>query len=109
MNKYNENELTIEVAKALEKDIVSEGIYTSLIFIPDNCQNEEGYVDAKRFGYNSNTSTLDYLGCTDIMPFDISYDKYTMDFIPGGIQLFRKDGQPFKVSSLCYCNTIIKE
>lgn len=43
------------------------------------------------------------------MPFDISYNKYTMDFIPGGVQLFRKDKQPFKVSSLCYCNTIIEE
>lgn len=109
MNRYNENELAIEVTKAIEKGIVSEGIYTSLIFIPDNCQNEESYVDAKRFGYNRNAGTLDYLGYTDIMPYNIPYNKYNMDFVPGGIQLFRKDKQPFKVNAECYCDTKIEE
>lgn len=109
MNRYNESELTIEITKAIEKDIVSEGIYTSLIFIPDNCQNKEGYVEAKRFGYNRNTGTLDYLGNTDIMPYNIPHNMYNMDFVPGGIQLFRKDKQPFKVNAEYYCDTIIEE
>lgn len=109
MDKYNKNELDVAISKAIEKGIIDEGTYTCLIFTLENHQNEDGYVNAKRFGYNSNIDTLDYLECTDIMPFDISYNKYTMDFIPGGVQLFRKDKQPFKVSSLCYCNTIIEE
>lgn len=109
MNRYNENELTIEVAKAIEKGIVSEGIYTCLIFIPDNYQNDAGYVDVKRFGYNRKTGILDYLGCTDIMPYSISNNKYSMDFIPGGIQLFRKDREPFKVDASYYCDTKIEE
>lgn len=109
MNRYNEKELTIEVAKAIEKGMISGGIYTCLIFIPDNYQNNEGYVDAKRFGYNRNTGTLDYLGYTDIMPYSISNNEYSMNFIPGGIQLFRKDRKPFKVDASYYCYTKIEE
>ncbi len=90
MNIYNESELAIEITKAIEKGIVSKGTYTSLIFIPNNHQNEEGYVDAQKFGYNHNTGTFDYWGHVDIMPLDISYDEYVMDFIPGGIQLSKK-------------------
>lgn len=109
MNIYNEKELAIEVAKAIGKGMVSKGIYTSLIFIPDNHQNEEGYVDAKRFGYNHNTGAFDYWGYTDIVPPDIPYDECDIIFIPGGIQLLKTDRQPFKVHSLCYCDTKIEE
>lgn len=34
---------------------------------------------------------------------------YNMDFVPGDIQLFRKDKQPFKVNAEYYCDTIIEE
>lgn len=93
----------------LKKQLVEvEGTYNCLMFIPNNEQNSDGYVDAKRFGYNFDTKELDYLGNTDIMPFEIDYNKeYTMDFVPGGVNLFRKDRKKFKVSSMYYCTTII--
>lgn len=83
-------------------------MYDCLMFIPENNQNEEGYVDAKRFGYRFDTKKLDFLGHTDIMPFEINYtEDYRMDFVPGGINLFRGDRQKFKVSSRYYCDTVI--
>lgn len=106
MNIYNKNELDVAIAKAIEKGMVSKGIYTSLIFIPNNHKNEEGYVDAKKFGYNCNTGTFDYWGHVDTIPLDISYDEWVMDFIPGGIQLLKNNRQPFKLYSLCYHNTV---
>ena len=109
MNIYNKNELGVAIDKAIEKGIVSEGIYTSLIFISNNHQNKEGYIDAKKFGYNHNTGTFDYWGHVDTMPLDISYDEWFMKFIPGGIQLLKNNRQPFKVHSLRYCDTRIEE
>lgn len=32
-------------------------------------------IDAKRFGYNKDTQELDYLGNTDIMPWEINYTE----------------------------------
>ena len=57
--------------------------------------------------YNNDTEELDYVGDTDVMPWSIDYKHYRMDFVPGGINLFRKDRMKFKVSSDCYCDTII--
>ena len=108
MNKYNPEELNAAIKVAINKGVKDEGIYDSLIFMPENEQNEDGYINAKRFGYNFDTEELDYLGNTDIMPFEIDYTKdYCMDFVPGGVNLFRKDRKKFKVSSICYCNTVI--
>ena len=108
MNKYNKKELNKAIAKAIDKGYIQKGIYTSLLFISEDNQNNDGYIEAKRFGYNRNTDSLDYLGTTDIMPFEIDYTKdYCMDFVPGGINLFRKRFQKFKVSSIYYCNTVI--
>ena len=108
MNKYNPKELNAAIKEAISRGIKDKGIYDSLIFMPENEQNEEGYIDAKRFGYNRDTKELDYLGNTDIMPFEIDYTKdYCMDFVPGGINLFRKDRLKFKVSSFYYCDTKI--
>lgn len=108
MNKYNPEELHASIKEAISKGIKDEGMYNCLMFIPSNEQNEEGYIDAKRFGYDKDTDTLDYLGHTDIMPWEINYNKdYCMDFVPGGINLFRKDREKFKVSSICYCDTVI--
>lgn len=108
MNKYNPKELNAAIEEAVNKDVKDEGMYDSLIFIPSNEENEEGYVDAKRFGYRFDTEELDYLGNTDVMPWEINYTKdYNMDFVPGGVNIFRKDKQKFKVSSMLYCNTII--
>lgn len=84
-------------------------MYDCLIFIPENKQNEEKYVDAKRFGYRFDTEELDFLGHTDVMSWEIDYkEDYCMDFVPGGINLFRKDRQKIKVSGMSYCNTVIK-
>ena len=108
MNKYNPEELHAAIKKAISRGIKNEGMYNCLMFIPSNEQNSDGYIDAKRFGYNNDTDTLDYLGCTDVMPWEINYtEDYRMDFVPGGINLFRKDREKFKVSSICYCDTII--
>ena len=110
MNKYNKKELNKAVAKAIDKGYIQKGIYTSLLFISEDSQNNDGYIEAKRFGYNRNTDSLDYLGTTDIMPFegiDISYKDYQMDFIPNGIQLFRRDKEEFKVDASYYSSTII--
>ena len=94
--------------KQLVEVLKEKGMYNCLIFIPNNEQNSDGYIDAKRFGYNFDTQELDYLGDTDIMPFKIDYTKdYCMDFVPGGINLFRKDRKKFKVSSIYYCDTVI--
>lgn len=44
------------------------------------------------------------------MPFediDISYKDYQMDFIPNGVQLFRRDKGKFKVDASYYSVTII--
>ena len=108
MNKYNPEELNIAIKEAISRGIKDEGTYNCLMFIPSNEQNSDGYVDAKRFGYNHDTKELDYLGDTDLMPWEINYnEEYNMDFVPGGVNLFRKDRKKFKVSSMCYCTTVI--
>ena len=108
MNKYDPKELTAAIKEAISKGIKDEGMYNCLMFIPNNKQNSDGYVDAKRFGYNADTKELDYLGDTDLMPWELDYNKeYNMDFVPGGVNLFRKDRKKFKVSSMCYCTTVI--
>lgn len=108
MNKYNPEELNAAIKVAVSRGVKNEGMYDSLIFMPDNEMNEEGYITAKRFGYRFDTEELDYLGGTDFMPWDINYtEDYRMDFIPGGINLFRKDRLKFKVSSFYYCDTKI--
>ena len=108
MNKYNPEELHAAIKEAIRKGVKEEGMYNCLMFMPENEQNEDGYINAKRFGYNNDTEELDYLGDTDIMPWDIHYkEDYHMDFVPEGVNLFRKDRQKFKVSSRSYCDTII--
>ena len=107
MNKYDSKELNAAIKEAISRGIKDEGMYNCLMFIPSNEQNLDGYVSAKRFGYNHDTKELDYLGCTDVMPCDINYEDYRMDFVPGGVNIFRKDRKKFKVSSICYCDTVI--
>ena len=107
MNKYNPKELNAAIKEAISRGVKDEGMYDCLMFIPENEQNEDGYINAKRFGYNNDTEELDYLGDTDVMPWNINYEDYKMDFVPGGVNLFRKDRQKFKVYSSDYCNTII--
>ena len=107
MNKYNPEELNAAIKEAISRGVKDEGIYDCLMFIPENEQNEDGYINAKRFGYNNDTEELDYLGDTDVMPWNINYEDYKMDFVPGGVNLFRKDRMKFKVYSSDYCNTII--
>ena len=107
MNKYNPEELNDAIKVAIKKGVKEEGMYNCLMFIPSNEQNSDGYVDAKRFGYNADKLDLDYLGDTDVMPCDINYKEYNMDFVPGGVNIFRKDRKKFKVSSICYCDTVI--
>lgn len=107
MNKFDPKELNAAIKEAISRGVKDEGMYNSLIFIPSDEQNEEGYVDAKRFGYRFDTEELDYLGDTDIMPWNIDYKYYRMEFVPGGINIFRTDVEKFKVSSRSYCDTII--
>lgn len=107
MNKYNPKELNAAIKEAISRGVKDEGIYNSLIFMPDNKQNEDGYINAKRFGYNHDTEELDYLGDTDVMPWNIDYKHYRMDFVPGGVNIYSVDIEKFKVSSKCYCDTII--
>ena len=107
MNKYNPKELNAAIKEAISRGFKDEGMYDCLMFMPENEQNEDGYVNAKRFGYNNDTKELDYLGDTDIMPWNIDYKDYKMDFVPGGVNLFRKDRQKFKVSGMYCCDTII--
>ena len=107
MNKYNPEELNAAIKEAISRGFKDEGMYDCLMFIPENEQNEDGYINAKRFGYNNDTEELDYLGDTDIMPWNIDYKDYKMDFVPGGVNLFRKDRMKFKVSGMYYCDTII--
>ena len=108
MNKYNPEELNAAIKEAISRGIKDEGMYDCLMFMPENEQNEDGYINAKRFGYNNDTEELDYLGDTDIIPWNIDYKDYKMDFVPGGVNLFRKDRMKFKVSSMYYCDTIIE-
>ena len=108
MNKYDPKELNAAIKEAISRGFKDEGMYDCLMFMPENEQNEDGYVNAKRFGYNNDTKELDYLGDTDIMPWNINYmEDYRMDFVPGGVNLFRKDRMKFKVSGMYYCDTII--
>ena len=108
MDKYDPEELSIAIKDALSKGIKREGVDAWLMFIPENEQNYDNYVNAKRIGYNRNTKEFDYLGVTDIMPFCINYKDYHMDFVPGGINLFRSDGKEFKVDGTLYSDTIIE-
>ena len=108
MNKYNPEELNAAIKEAISRGFKDEGMYDCLMFMPENEQNEDGYINAKRFGYNNDTKELDYLGDTDIMPWNIDYKDYKMDFVPGGVNLFRKDRMKFKVSGMYYCDTIIE-
>ena len=106
MNKYNPKELNAAIKEAIGRGVKDEGMYDCLMFMPENEQNEDDYVNAKRFGYNNDTKELDYLGDTDIMPW-IDYKDYKIDFVPGGVNIFRKDRMKFKVSGMYYCDTII--
>ena len=108
MNKYNPEELNAAIKEAISRGVKDEGMYDCLTFMPENEQNEDGYINAKRFGYNNDTEELDYLGDTDVMPWNIDYKDYKMDFVPGGVNLFRKDRMKFKVSGMYYCDTIIE-
>lgn len=91
MNKYNPEELHAAIKKAVNRGIKDEGMYNCLMFIPSNEQNSDGYIDAKRFGYNHDTKELDYLGDTDIMPWEINYtEDYRMDFVPWWYQPLQK-------------------
>ena len=107
MNKYNPEELNAAIKEAVSRGVKDEGMYNSLIFMPENKQNEDGYVNAKRFGYRFDTEGLDYLGDTDVMPWNLDYKHCRMDFVPGGINIYSTDAEKFKVSSRVYCNTII--
>lgn len=108
MNKYNPEELNAAIKEAISRGVKDEGMYNCLMFIPSNEQNEYGYINAKRFGYRFDTEELDYLGDTEVMPWNINYkEDYCMDFVPGGVNLFRKDRMKFKVSSMFYCDTVI--
>ena len=107
MNKHNPKELNAAIKEAVKKGVKQKGMYNYLMFIPENNQNEEGYTDAKRFGYNSDTEEFDYLGNTDVMPFSINYEEFQMDFVPGGVSLFRRDLKKFRVSNLLYSDTVI--
>ena len=107
MNKFDPKELNAAIKEAISRGVKDEGIYNSLIFMPDNKMNEDGYINAKRFGYRFDTEELDYLGDTDFMPWNIDYKHYCIEFVPGGVNLFRKDVEKFKVSSRSYCDTII--
>ena len=107
MNKYNPEELNAAIEVAVIRGVKDEGMYNSLIFMPDNEMNDDGYVNAKRFGYNDDTEELDYLGDTDVMPWNIDYKHYRMDFVPGGINIYSTDMEKFKVSSMCYYDTVI--
>ena len=107
MDKYNPKELSVAIKEALSKGIKRKGIYTCLMFIPENEQNYDGYINAKRFGYNHNTEEFDYLGVTDIMPC-FNYKDYRVDFVPGGIHLFRSDRREFKVDGTLYSDTVIE-
>lgn len=101
MNKYNPEQLNDAIKVAIEKGVKEGGMYDCILFIPSNEQNTDGYVNAKRFGYNANKLDLDYLGDTDIMPRGIDYNKeYNMDFVPRGVNLFRKDRNKFKLYSM---------
>ena len=107
MNEYNPKELNAAIKEAISRGVKDEGMYDCLMFMPENEQNKCGYINAKRFGYNEDTKELDYLGDTDVIPRNIDYKYYRMDFVPGGVNLFRLDGQKFKVSGKYYCDTII--
>ena len=107
MNKYNQEELNAAIKEAVSRGVKDEGMYDSLIFMPNNELNEDGYINAKRFGYRFDTEELDYLGDTDVMPWNIDYKHYRMDFVPGGINIYSTDVEKFKVSSKAYCDTII--
>ena len=107
MNKYNQEELNAAIKEAVSRGVKDEGMYDSLIFMPNNELNEDGYINAKRFGYRFDTEELDYLGDTDVMPWNIDYKHYRMDFVPGGINIYSTDVEKFKVSSKVYCDTII--
>lgn len=110
-DKYNPEEMSSAIVKAFEDNKVNpkfKGEYTSLFFMPMKEKNSDGYISADRFGYNSKTKTFDYLGCTDIMPYKIS-NNYQMDFVPGGIHIFRKDRKPFHVNAELFTATIIDE
>ena len=80
MNKYNPKELNAAIEEAISRGIKDEGMYDCLMFMPENEQNEDGYGNAKRFGYNNDTEELDYLGDTDVMPWNIDYKYYRMFF-----------------------------
>lgn len=107
MNKYDSKELNAAIKEAISRGVKDEGIYNSLIFMPENKQNEDGYINAKRFGYRFNTEELDYLGDTDVMPWNIDYKYYRMEFVPGSINIYSTDVEKFKVYSRSYCDTII--
>lgn len=108
MNKYNPKELNTAIKLAISEGIKDVAMCDCLIFIPEDEQNSDNYINAKRFGYNRDTGKLDYLGDTDIMPFGIDYKEYQMDFVPGGINLFRKDRKKFEVFSWSCSDTVIK-
>lgn len=104
MNKYNPEELHAAIKKQLVE--VSRMKVCIIVLCSYLVMNKIQMVI--QMLNDLDTQELDYLGNTDIMPWEINYtEDYRMDFVPGGINLFRKDRQKFKVSSIYYCDTVI--
>ena len=87
------------VAKKVEID--------HLFFVPEKEMNDDdGWCDAHRYGYNSKTGKCYDLGITDRMP-KIDYTGFVFDFVPNGIHIAKRDRTTFKVNCSLYSSTEI--
>ena len=77
-----------------------------LFFVPEKESNNDGWVDAHRYGYNSKNGECYDLGLTDVMP-KIDYTGFVFDFVPNGIHIAKRDKTTFNVDcSLYLCTSI---
>ena len=77
-----------------------------IFFVHEKKSNSNGWCDAHRYGYNSETGKCYDLGVTDVMP-KIDYTGFIFDFVPNGIHISKRNKTTFKVDCFFYSSTEI--
>lgn len=104
---YNKKSLEEAISKCSTEyhdDIVCD----KLLFIPEQDENEDGYISAKRYAIIGDT--IKYMGKTDFMPTtSLGWlpTEVQMDFCSGGIQLFCH-GHKLICDCCCFTATVIE-
>lgn len=108
-NLYNKEELNIAIKNAVAPSNRAAIICDSILFITDNEENFDGYVNATRYCINKDKDELIYAGKTDIsftIEQQIDVNRVHFDFVQGGIKCWVYDAR-LLVDASCWSATTI--